>query len=248
LPFFLTYCYTQGVPSTDDVAAIENILRLRRAEATAAASTRDDLATVREFLEGLAGPTVRPAHAARLLGISQPALQKWIEKGEIATVLTPEGRREIPLSELIELLAEVERARDESRFRPVATVIRARNRRAHETIDVDRLLPRRRSRGHRVAELQALAYHRLVAERLTDQIVENAQRRVLRLRSEGRVDPRWADEWDRILSLPLPEVAKAISADTARARELRQTSPFAGVLTEQERRRLVEAVEERAYP
>jgi hypothetical protein len=46
--------------------------------------------------------------------------------------------------------------------------------------------------------------------------------------------------------MPLPEVAKAISSDTARARELRQTSPFAGALTEQERRRLVQAVEERA--
>jgi len=48
-----------------------------------------------------------------------------------------------------------------------------------------------------------------------------------------------------VLALPLPRIAKTISADTKRARELRQTSPFAGVLTEQERRRLLRAVEER---
>src|SRR6266542_1435093 len=176
-------------PRNDTSTAIENILRLRRAESVVDGPVRDDIAPAREFLEGLVGPTVRPAKAARLLGITQPALNKWIEKGEIAAVMTPRGRREIPLSELVELLEEVdEAARDESRSRPLAAVIRERNRRAHETIDVDRLLPRRRRRGHRVAELQALAYHRLVAERLTDQIIENAQRRLRRLRREGRID------------------------------------------------------------
>ena len=43
-----------------------------------------------------------------------------------------------------------------------------------------------------------------------------------------------------------PGIAKAISADTPRARELRQTSPFAGALNEHERKLLVEAVERRA--
>jgi hypothetical protein len=207
---------------------------------------RDDIATAREFLEGLVGGTVRRARAARLLGITQPALDKWIEKGEIAAVVTPQGRQEVPLSELVELLEEVAQARDESPNRPLASVIRERRRRSLESIDLDRLLPRRRHRGHRVAELQALAYHRLVAERLNDQIIETARRRLRRLRQEGRIDPRWADEWEQILASPPAQVAKQISADTARARELRQTSPFAGLLTEQERRRLVRAVEERA--
>src|SRR6266536_601843 len=233
-------------PRNDTSTAIENILRLRRAESVVDGPVRDDIAPAREFLEGLVGPTVRPAKAARLLGITQPALNRWIEKGEIAAVLTPEGRREIPLSESVELLEEVEQVRDESPSRPLASVIRERRRPSLETIDLDRLLPRRRRRGHRIAELQALAYHRLVAERLNEQIVENARRRLRRLRRESRIDPRWADEWERILAMPLPQVAKTIGADTTRARELRQTSPFAGVLTEQERQRLVRAVEERA--
>src|SRR5437867_6499758 len=224
--------------------AVENILRLRRAERVADENVRGEIASVREYLEGLVGPTVRPAEAARLLGLSQPALSRWIEKGEISTVLTPQGRREIPLSELVTLLEEVEELEGTS-SRPLAVVIGER-RRSAEAVDIDRLLPRRRPRGHRTAELHALAYHRLVAERLDERLVEEAARRLRRWREANRIDPRWADEWERILAMPVPRIAKAISADTKRARELRQSSPFAGALTEHERRRLHRAVEERA--
>ena len=55
----------------------------------------------------------------------------------------------------------------------------------------------------------------------------------------------WAMEWGRILEMPIYRIAKTISSDTPRARELRQTSPFAGVLSEQERRELGRAVENR---
>lgn len=125
-------------------------------------------------------------------------------------------------------------------------MIRERRRRSREAIGLDRLLPRRRHRTHRIPELYALAYHRLVAERLDEQLVDEARNRLCRWRGDGRIHPRLAQEWDRILAMPLPEIAKGISADTKHARELRQSSPFAGVLTEQERRRLLRAVEERA--
>jgi excisionase family DNA binding protein len=224
--------------------AIEHIVRLRRVERFADRRLRDEIASVREFLEGLVGPTVRPAEAARLLGISHPAIKRWIDNGEISSVITPRGRREVPLSELTELLEAVEGVRDEPGGRPVARVIRERRRRS-DAIDIDRLLPPRRPRGHRAAELHALAYHRLIAERLDEYIVDDARRRLRRWRQEGRIHPRWADEWERILAMPQPQMARTIGADTTHARELRQTSPFAGVLTEQERRRLVRAVEER---
>jgi hypothetical protein len=189
---------------------------------------------------------VRPADAARLLGLRQPSLHRWIDNGEIASVLTPAGRREIPLSELVELLDEVDQRRAEGGSRPVAAVIRDRRRRTSEEIDINRLLPPRRGRSHRVAELQALAYHRLVAERLDEQVVDDARRRLRRWRDQGRIDERWANEWSRILAMPVSRMARTISADTPRARELRQTSPFAGVLTSQERQALLRAVEERA--
>lgn len=227
--------------------ALGNILRLRRVERVADARLRAELVPVREFLETIVGPTVSRAEAARLLGISQTALDRWVAKGEVAAVITPRGRREIPLSELVELLEEVEHARSGKRGRrPLAHVIRERRRRSQGTIDLDRLLPRPRRRTHRTAELQALAYHRLVAERLDEQLVDQARNRLRRWREDGRIHPRWAEEWDRILTMPLSRIAKAISADTMHARELRQSSPFAGVLNEQERRRLLRAVEERA--
>jgi hypothetical protein len=225
--------------------SIENIVRLRRTERLADPQLRPELAAVREFLADLVGPTVVSAEAARVLGVSQPALKRWIDKGEISTVLTPQGRRQIPLSELVDLLNEVEQLREEGLARPLAAAIKERNRQAAEAIDLDRLLPRRRPRTHRVPEVQSLAYHRAVAERLDEGVVDEARRRLRRWREDDRIHPRWADEWERILAMPLPQMAKAISADTAPARGLRQSSPFAGVLTEQERRRLLRAVEER---
>lgn len=228
------------------IDGVRNVLRLRRAERLASGRAREEIAVVREFLEGLIGPTVRPAHAARLLQISQPSLNRWIGRDEISTVMTPAGRREIPLAELVRLLEDVERARDEGESRPVSSVIKERSRRSADTIDIDRLLPRRSGRGHRTAELQSLAYHRLVAEQLDEDVIDEARRRLDRWRRNGRIDSRWAQAWERILAMPLEQAAKAISADTPRARELRQTSPFAGVLTPQERKRLVRAVEERA--
>jgi len=178
--------------------------------------------------------------------ITQPALMRWMEKGEVSTVTTPQGRREIPLAELLELLEEVESARSEGHQRPVAHAMKERGRRSTETVDIARLLPRRRPRGHRTAELQALAYHRLIAERLNEHLVDEAKRRLERWTRDERIDPRWAEEWERILDLPVPRMAEAISADSKRARELRQSSPFAGLLTPQERRRLTKAVEERS--
>jgi hypothetical protein len=231
-------------PQTSD--AISRVVQLRNAERRVSdPQTRTEVASARDFLEGLIGPTVRVADAARVLGISQPSLHRWIELGEVAAVRTPEGRREVPLSELVELLEEVDKARSEGTARPVGHVIRER-RRAAESIDLDRILPRRRARGHRTPELQSLAYHRVVAERLNEHIVEQAGRRLEHWLEEGRIHPQWAQEWERLLAMPLERIAKEISSDSQRARALRQTSPFAGVLTEQERRRLVQAVEDRA--
>lgn len=231
----------------DDVQhAIQHILKLRQQERSVDETLRNELASVREFLQGIVGPTVSRTTAARLLGITRPALERWVKKGAVSSVLTPKGRREIPLTHLIDLLEEVDRARAKGAGRPLSAVMREREKRSTETVDLERLLPRARPRTHRTPELHGLAYHRLIAERLNDPIVEDAKRRLRRWRESGRIHPHWAEEWERILNMPVPRIAKAISADTRRARELRQTSPFAGLLTEQERRRLARGVEERA--
>ncbi len=228
----------------DVEGVLREILRMRRVEQQTEPDIRDEIASTREFLEDSIGATVRPAVAARLLGISQPSLHRWLRKGDITTVLTREGRREIPLSELLGLLEDVEARINDGFERPLGRVL-AERRQAAAEVDVDQLIPRSRRRTHRVADMHALAYHRLIAERLDPAIVERARRRLERWEAQGRINPLWAAKWRRILSRSLPDIAKAISADTPNARDLRQTSPFAGVLNEHERRQLHEAVEQR---
>jgi excisionase family DNA binding protein len=222
---------------------LEHILALRRTERELAPEVHEDIAAARAFLEDSVGPTVRQAEAARLLGVSRPSLLRWLDKGDIASIQMPTGRREIPLPELLDLLERLEPIRAAGHKRPLARVLHERRRQAEKEIDLNRLLPRRA--GYRTAELQSLAYHRLVAERLDDELLTEARRRLQRWRNSGRVDARWADEWERLLNLPRSRLAKAIAADTPRARQLRQASPFAGALNEHERRRLADAVTRR---
>ena len=227
----------------DITPIVENLVRLRSAAEQAEGPLSRELARIADDLERELGPTVRPSDAARLLRLSEPALKRWLDRREIASVLTPNGRREIPLPDLVSLLRDVEIARAGGSARPVSQVIRERHRKAASQIDVDRLLPR--SRTHRDAERQALAYHRLIAERLDENLLDRAHRQLERWRSSGRIHNRWATEWERVLSSSVEEIRKVITADTPTARELRQTSPFTGALNEQERRRLSRAVSSR---
>lgn len=51
---------------------------------------------------------------------------------------------------------------------------------------------------------------------------------------------QWLDEWDRLLQGPLIGVLRALTSDSPLSRELRQNSPFAGVLSESERAAVLE--------
>src|SRR5438034_5811419 len=122
---------------TDTGAAVEELVRLRSVEAQVDPALRRELRSVREFLEALVGPTVTRAETARLLKISQTALERWIANAEIPSVVTPEGGREVPLSAVVNLVEDVERAREHGIQRPLASVIRKR-RQSSEEIDVER--------------------------------------------------------------------------------------------------------------
>jgi hypothetical protein len=76
-------------------------------------------------------------------------------------------------------------------------------------------------------------------------MVADALRRIDRWESKGQLDPRWADEWRRLLKRPLPAIRRTIGSDSTRSRELRQTSPFLGFVNEHERRRIIDAVASR---
>jgi hypothetical protein len=90
---------------------------------------------------------------------------------------------------------------------------------------------------HRVAEERSLALHREVARRLRDdpEVLENARRRVQRWQADGSVPRRWASRWAELLQGSAEEVARAITDTGQEARDLRQTTPFAGALDARER-------------
>jgi transposase-like protein len=224
---------------------LTNLVRLRRAERLAAHD--EDIAAVRGDLERTVGPTVRRAVAARALGVSQTALDRWIAQYDVPAVITPAGRREVPLRPLVDLIEAVEERRGKDGHRhPLASVVRE-HRSAAQQLDLARILPSRylrgwRKHGHRGAELRGLAYHRAVAQRLDERMVRDASDLLQRWRSEDRLDGRHADRWEEVLSWQLPRIARFLGEDSQRARDLRQSSPFAGMLNEHERRRVMDRV------
>ena len=64
-------------------------------------------------------------------------------------------------------------------------------------------------------------------------------RRNLSRHGGGGAARGWLAEWEKLLDGPLDGVLEALTSRAPRARELRQNSPFAGVLTEDERQRVL---------
>jgi hypothetical protein len=223
---------------------IDGIVRLRRAERIPGVAV--DVAPVRRDLESRLGPTLSRSRAAHVLGVSQTALDRWVAAGEIPVVPMPNGRREIPSQVVVELLESISELRRAGRGRHPLAVALAHRREAAGTVQGalaaagDR--PPAAPDGHRTAERRSRAYHAAIAERLDEAMVEEARARVERLVAEGHMHPRYAAAWRELLARRLDRIAAAIAADDQRARDLRQNSPFAAVLNEQERRRIIKAV------
>ena len=218
---------------------VDGIVRLRRAERIPAAAS--DVAAVRRDLEARVGATLSRSRAALILGVSQTALDRWVAAGQIPIVLTPGGRREVPRQFVVELREAIEEMRGRGHGQPLAAALAAR-REAAAKVGGGRPAEPSVPRGHLTAERRSRAAHQVVAERLDPALVEEARARVERLAAEGHLHPRYAERWRGLLSRPLDEIAAAIAADDEEGRDLRQNSPFAGVLNEQERRRIIETV------
>lgn len=221
---------------------LENIARLRRAEKE---SSSADIALVREDLEAQLGGTVSRSLSASLLGVSHTALNNWIAAGDVPVVISERGRKEVPIPALLELQDRVMEERRSGRrklhmLEPVMTEARRRAERMRPQAMIAGL--GRASDPHRAPELRSLAYHRALAPRLRRPMIDEAQRKLRRWREDGRLDPRYADLWEEVFALPMAEIRKAITADDPRGRDLRQSSPLAGLLSEPERRKILETV------
>jgi excisionase family DNA binding protein len=81
---------------------------------------------------------------------------------------------------------------------------------------------------------------RLVAD--PEPVLALARANLAQMRSASRGQAaRWLDEWARLLDGPVEKILTALTATSPKARELRQNSPFAGALTDDERRRILDA-------
>ena len=221
---------------------LKELSRLRRLSREDARIAQELEPTI-VLLTRLVGPTVKKAVAARTLGISQTALDKWIASNDIATARTPEGKTEVPIGEVLALLDDLPAVGDARR--PISVALRRRRERPLAELGLDLLpwSPGETSSGHRRADLRSLAYHRAVARSLDQGKVSAARARLQRWREEGRIADDWAERWERVLGQPLTEIAATIGADTPEAADLRQSSPFAGTLDEWTRRALLRAVD-----
>jgi len=96
---------------------------------------------------------------------------------------------------------------------------------------------------HRIAEVRSLAMHCLIARKIEADrsLLASARRTLARwIERYGDAPPRALIEWREILCRPWPEVAAIITDADERAVRLRQSSPFAGLLTPPERKRVYE--------
>ncbi len=57
----------------------------------------------------------------------------------------------------------------------------------------------------------------------------------MRQRKRNPIAENWLDKWEELLEASTDELARAMLAEGEQAKELRQFSPFAGALTEEER-------------
>jgi hypothetical protein len=96
---------------------------------------------------------------------------------------------------------------------------------------------------HRLHDIRSLLLHAMVAKKLLHdpQLLAIAGRNLKRWReTRGRSSPA-LEEWRVILRKPLPELLAFITDMGEDATRLRQSSPFAGVLSPKERKRLFDA-------
>lgn len=216
----------------------ENIVKLRRAGRMS--SGNRDIAAVRLSLERELGETVSRRLAARVLGVSHTALERWTKAGDLPVIYSARGRTEVPVAALLDLYDAVHAARTDSRRYPLTPVMvghrdAARRLRISQPSDHGDIT-------HDRARARSLVYHQAVAQRLRKPMIDEARHALFRWRAQRRIDPRYADRWERLLERPLPEIRRGLVEETQEADDLRQNSPFAGVLSEPERRRIMREV------
>lgn len=93
-------------------------------------------------------------------------------------------------------------------------------------------------RTHQEIDERSLALHRLVAEKIRQKpiLLDTAKTTIARWRKSVCMNSQpYLDEWDRLLNQGIDACLAVAVEESQRATNLRQSSPFCGVLTNQER-------------
>lgn len=100
---------------------------------------------------------------------------------------------------------------------------------------------------HALAEERSIAAHRFIAARLREdpRLLTAARSRVERWLQDGVVHPVYAKAWHDLLRGPEERLFQVLVDPGERARALRQTTPFAGVIDPRTRWRIWREVRER---
>jgi hypothetical protein len=98
--------------------------------------------------------------------------------------------------------------------------------------------------SHRLLEARSLAMHAVIAEKIERdrRLLDIPRKNLKRWRARWDRDvPAWYEEWSAIVQRPWPQIAAIITEPSEQGARLRQSTPFAGVLSAAERRRIYEA-------
>ena len=102
---------------------------------------------------------------------------------------------------------------------------------------------------HSRIDERSLAMHRLVAEKLASDpsLIDLARTNVHRWQASYDVRSPALAEWEQILEGSIADILALLVDRSENATRLRQSSPFAGILTEAERKAIYESYSARTY-
>jgi len=95
-------------------------------------------------------------------------------------------------------------------------------------------------------ERRSLAISTAVAAKLRENpgsVLAKARENIEKMRSIGPSEQRWVDVWESLVALGAGHVEALLTSTDEFARDLRQSSPFAGVLTEVERHEVLKGLQ-----
>ena len=97
---------------------------------------------------------------------------------------------------------------------------------------------------HRILDARSLALHCKIAQKIEREpaLLNKAKTNLERWSAKApEPKPRYLAEWKEILERPWPEIAETITSMRDESTRLRSSSPFAGILSDEERDRVYAA-------